>query len=569
MASNMAAGEFFIRQGTEKLFERKAAVEDWFGVKLRVERADKACAWVYIEEGSPENVALARKYIQSLCEAEYSQTKSVSPKLYEILRRSPGFIEKECAAAVEFHPQNTVVLRGADELVPVIAVSIIEEKEKGISESMTTFPAAAPVEPAQQLPRPLFDFARRLGFSPEDIDLVVRKYGPAINQDKLLKELMQCTPRSTADRRPQQLSSSLGRRGPTSTSDGLILSRGCGRSPPRTTSFAALEVGGGVPVTASTDVILRRGCGRSPLRGTAGPTSVEADSSGEDVAANQLRPVIIDGSNVAMEHGNQQVFSCWGIQICVDWFRQRGHTDITVFVPSWRVDVVRPDITNQEVLRELNRAGVLKFTPCKTSGNRQFVCYDDRFILDLATNTGGIVVSNDRFRDLQRESAQWTEVIEERVLRYTFAKDRFMPPSDPLGRLGPCLDDFLRKGTATHPRICPYINNCTYGLQCKYYHPERDEQRVSAQRHGSVDGHELVQPHSGELYGLQRYPPVLPGYNFGAHDRVDGHDSVKDDFYDKYYKLKEIFPQVPGEDIKKLIRKFPQEDPRRLTERLI
>lgn len=42
-------------------------------------------------------------------------------------------------------------------------------------------------------------------------------------------------------------------------------------------------------------------------------------------------------------HGNKETFSCRGIKICVDWFRMRGHTDITVFVPKWRKEASRPD----------------------------------------------------------------------------------------------------------------------------------------------------------------------------------------------------------------------------------
>lgn len=42
-------------------------------------------------------------------------------------------------------------------------------------------------------------------------------------------------------------------------------------------------------------------------------------------------------------HGNKEVFSCRGIKICVDWFRARGHKEITVFVPRWRKEASRPD----------------------------------------------------------------------------------------------------------------------------------------------------------------------------------------------------------------------------------
>lgn len=86
-----------------------------------------------------------------------------------------------------------------------------------------------------------------------------------------------------------------------------------------------------------------------------------------------------------------------------------------------------------------------------------------------------------------------------------------MPPDDPLGRHGPSLDNFLRKkpSPSDHKRqLCPYgetpsaplkrqhaaflyylscecvwirvlfssDKKCTYGIKCKYYHPERTNQ---------------------------------------------------------------------------------------------
>ena len=43
-----------------------------------------------------------------------------------------------------------------------------------------------------------------------------------------------------------------------------------------------------------------------------------------DTTNSNLRPIVIDGSNVAMSHGNSEMFSCRGIEICVEWFRARG-----------------------------------------------------------------------------------------------------------------------------------------------------------------------------------------------------------------------------------------------------
>ncbi|KAL1417799.1 hypothetical protein MTO96_026508 [Rhipicephalus appendiculatus] len=64
-------------------------------------------------------------------------------------------------------------------------------------------------------------------------------------------------------------------------------------------------------------------------------------------AEDPLRPIVIDGSNVAMSHGNKEVFSCRGIKLAVDWFRDRGHTNISVFVPSWRKEASRAETPHQ------------------------------------------------------------------------------------------------------------------------------------------------------------------------------------------------------------------------------
>ncbi|XP_051892438.1 ribonuclease ZC3H12A isoform X2 [Pristis pectinata] len=210
------------------------------------------------------------------------------------------------------------------------------------------------------------------------------------------------------------------------------------------------------------------------------PTGGPAREEGQEQKPN-LRTIVIDGSNVAMSHGNKEVFSCLGIQLAVNWFLERGHTDITVFVPSWRKEQSRPDvpITDQHYLGELEKKKILVFTPSRRVGGKRIVCYDDRFIVKLAYETNGIIVSNDTYRDLQNEKPEWKKFIEERLLMYSFVNDKFMPPDDPLGRHGPSLDNFLRIKPVIpeHKRQhCPYGKKCTYGIKCKFYHPERINQ---------------------------------------------------------------------------------------------
>ncbi|XP_019383137.1 PREDICTED: probable ribonuclease ZC3H12D [Gavialis gangeticus] len=200
----------------------------------------------------------------------------------------------------------------------------------------------------------------------------------------------------------------------------------------------------------------------------------------EDTAnsSSNLRPIVIDGSNVAMSHGNKEVFSCWGIQLAVDWFRERGHKYIKVFVPTWRKEPPRFDspITDQHILEELEKQSILVYTPSRKVKGKRVVCYDDRYIVKVAYAKDGVIVSNDNYRDLQNENPEWKWFIEQRLLMYSFVSDKFMPPDDPLGRHGPTLTNFLSKKPALpEPKWqpCPYGKKCTYGSKCKFYHPER------------------------------------------------------------------------------------------------
>ncbi|XP_033740920.1 probable ribonuclease ZC3H12C isoform X2 [Pecten maximus] len=280
------------------------------------------------------------------------------------------------------------------------------------------------------------EFALKLGYTENQLTTVINKLGHEASQNEILSELIK-----------------LGK---------------CG-IPDDESRLDSLECDSGLKITESHTRT-------APLS----PHHSSPDHLGRELEfVDKFRPVVIDGSNVAMSHGNKEVFSCRGIELAVEWFRMRGHTEITVFVPQWRKETSRPDskIRDQNILMHLEKEKVLVFTPARRIGGKRVVCYDDRYILKLAAETGGIVVSNDNYRDLLNENPEYKKVVEERLLMYSFVNDRFMPPDDPLGRHGPSLDNFLSREPTVPvslPPVCPYgSKKCTYGNKCKFYHPER------------------------------------------------------------------------------------------------
>ncbi|KAL1770109.1 putative ribonuclease ZC3H12D [Sigmodon hispidus] len=279
--------------------------------------------------------------------------------------------------------------------------------------------------------RSKMEFFQKLGYSQDDVVRVLGKLGDSALVNDVLQELIQTgsRPRTQED--------------PANSTGVVLISRGC--------------------------------CGiQDSAQQGLGPGLEEAGGD----PASFLRPIVIDGSNVAMSHGNKEVFSCRGIRLAVDWFRDRGHTYIKVFVPSWRKEPSRSDtpIREQHVLEELEQEAVLVYTPSRKVNGKRVVCYDDRYIVKVAYEKDGIIVSNDNYRDLQSENPEWKWFIEQRLLMFSFVNDRFMPPDDPLGRRGPTLSNFLsKKPRPPEPswQHCPYGKKCTYGVKCRFYHPER------------------------------------------------------------------------------------------------
>ncbi|XP_034991978.1 protein KHNYN isoform X2 [Zootoca vivipara] len=166
-----------------------------------------------------------------------------------------------------------------------------------------------------------------------------------------------------------------------------------------------------------------------------------------------LRMIIIDGSNVAMMHGLNQFFSCRGIALAVQYFWDRGHREVTVLVPAHRMEE-DSNVREQHFLIELQNLSILSVTPSRKIDGKGIVPYDDRFMLKLAEQTNGVIVTNDQFRDLAKESKKWIRIIKESLLQYIFVGNIFMVPDDPLGRDGPTIAEFLKKTPRTKAPNC-------------------------------------------------------------------------------------------------------------------
>ncbi|XP_046396497.1 probable ribonuclease ZC3H12C [Ischnura elegans] len=155
-----------------------------------------------------------------------------------------------------------------------------------------------------------------------------------------------------------------------------------------------------------------------------------------------LRPVIIDGCNVAIAHGGNRMFSVRGLCICVEYFLRRGHTQVVALVPLHQRSKVSPQ--DRDVLESLKNDNHLVYTPSRFIDNRLISSYDDRYIVQYAAAVGGVIVSRDNYRDLLSENPAWRDTITNRLLMPTWVGDILMFPVDPLGKSGPSLDDFLK-----------------------------------------------------------------------------------------------------------------------------
>ncbi|KAJ2944985.1 hypothetical protein O0L34_g1882 [Tuta absoluta] len=198
-----------------------------------------------------------------------------------------------------------------------------------------------------------------------------------------------------------------------------------------------------VPETAEDTYIKEVILGQTPSRNSIGSNIYNPE---RDSNRTGLRMIVIDGSNVAVEHGRKKVFSVKGLKICIDYFLKRGHV-VKAFVPRFRCR--RGKSTDGKLLDKLEEQGLVVYTPSREVRGRMITPYDDRYIVQCAAEFDGVIVSGDNYRDLIHENPRWRFIIENRLLMFTWVNDMIMFPKDPLGRNGVTLEQFLRHPSPT------------------------------------------------------------------------------------------------------------------------
>lgn len=94
---------------------------------------------------------------------------------------------------------------------------------------------------------------------------------------------------------------------------------------------------------------------RRLMEHSASMASLRYESNHVSRAPGTPRPIVIDGNNVAFNHGNQQGFSAKGLSIALLYFLNRGHKDVTIFCKMNR-HISAEDL---QVCEELKRFGYL------------------------------------------------------------------------------------------------------------------------------------------------------------------------------------------------------------------
>lgn len=141
--------------------------------------------------------------------------------------------------------------------------------------------------------------------------------------------------------------------------------------------------------------------------------------------ADPERPlIVIDTANVNYEHGKGE-WSTHGLSIAVKYYQSKNF-EVVAFLPEHYLTQHYPDpLQDWTPLETLAKKKILIPTPAAD--------YDDLYIVQHARNHNGIIVSNDRFKDVPtcfNDPAERTAIanwIKSHKIAFLFDGDEFKP----------------------------------------------------------------------------------------------------------------------------------------------
>eukprot|EP00004_Rigifila_ramosa_P016949 TRINITY_DN4072_c0_g1_i1.p1 TRINITY_DN4072_c0_g1~~TRINITY_DN4072_c0_g1_i1.p1 ORF type:complete len:138 (+),score=28.07 TRINITY_DN4072_c0_g1_i1:133-546(+) len=123
----------------------------------------------------------------------------------------------------------------------------------------------------------------------------------------------------------------------------------------------------------------------------------------------------------------QKKFSCKGIQIVINFYREKGYT-VVAFLPQYYLSTkiakmdAKHKVDDMKLLQSLVDQELLVLTPSQD--------YDDSYSIEYARKHNGMIISNDIFRDHNDKEADMGEWLKQHCISYTFVADEFLPNPD-------------------------------------------------------------------------------------------------------------------------------------------
>ncbi|KFD45334.1 hypothetical protein M513_13788 [Trichuris suis] len=153
----------------------------------------------------------------------------------------------------------------------------------------------------------------------------------------------------------------------------------------------------------------------------------EWDNGFRYTPASRLRPIVLDGSNLAFAYGKGTTFSAQGILKALKYFLVRKHPVVAFisrsFVECGSMHVVK----GRQALIRLARCGLVVLTPTGMSYNNErwecYNCREGKFIIKEAYETGALIISNDSYNDLQLAMTSFDRTVKNRTLHYRFNRN--------------------------------------------------------------------------------------------------------------------------------------------------